>query len=166
MTREHVWDESVGLPTAEAKDWHCKYKVVASRELVADATQRGNTIIDVEMEGFDDYVYLILQAHDNFEDIGEDREKPAAGAGEVEVQQQFRVKTGSRFIIPAEQDVLITFAPVSNGDGIPKTSRGASIAIRAVYRRAVACEESHAEGVTHVLRPGQEACAPKVVKEP
>ena len=46
---------------------------MADRELVADPTTLGKTIIDIEMQGFDNYVFLILQAHNSFKDIKDDK---------------------------------------------------------------------------------------------
>jgi hypothetical protein len=39
------------------------------------------------------------------------------------------VKNGQRFVIPAEYDILITFAPISNDDGSILTNKGGFIKI-------------------------------------
>jgi hypothetical protein len=54
------------------------------------------------MEGFDNYVYLILQAHNYFKDVMDEEGKLSNINQGEDVQQYYQVKNGSRFIIPGE----------------------------------------------------------------
>ena len=154
--REYRWDDTQSLPAQEAADWHCKYQVTAGPELASDQGKGGHIVIDVEMEGFDNYVYLILQAHNQFNDIQDEQPVPGASdTDEAEVQRYYPAKHGSRFIVPGEQDALIAFAPVSNNDGTQGTSQGGRISIKAVYRHSLSAVEWNGEDVQYVPRPGE-----------
>ncbi len=95
--------------------------MVLNQSFVKDINLTGNTIIDIWIQGFDNYVYIILQKHDLFNDITK-KDKNV-------VQKSMLVKNGQRFVIPAEYDILITFAPISNDDGSILTNKGGFIKI-------------------------------------
>ena len=79
VVRVQEWPSYERLPTSNAENWYCKYKVTTRRELIdldrnntndpTNSTSKGHIILQVFMEGFDDYAYMILQAHNFFTDI-------------------------------------------------------------------------------------------------
>lgn len=50
-----------GIPLREAKDWHCKYRVITNDMLLGDTDGVEKIVLDISMKGFDNYVYVILQ---------------------------------------------------------------------------------------------------------
>ena len=120
--REWEWPESMLLPTEDAKDWHCKYKVEVSDKTLRKADgkslnddekenmNQGYLVVDVKMRGFENDAYLILQSHDDFVDVKEDQ-------SEDEKQRVVAIEDGVKYILPGEMDALITFAPIGNSEG-------------------------------------------------
>ncbi len=39
VSREYNWSEDILLPTQEAKDWHCKYKIEVDTDLIQKLTK-------------------------------------------------------------------------------------------------------------------------------
>lgn len=69
VVRTQVWPEYERLPTTSAENWYCKYKINTRRDLIelnsnksdpTNSTSKGRIILQVFMEGFDDYAYMIL----------------------------------------------------------------------------------------------------------
>ena len=58
-TREFNWD--VAVPTSEAKDWNCKYRVMSDEKLLGGVGEEEKTVLDFTLTRFDDYVYVIIQ---------------------------------------------------------------------------------------------------------
>lgn len=66
-----------------------------------------------------------------------------------------KISNGKKYILPAEQDVLITFAPFSNNDGSSKVNKGGRFAVKATYKVDVKKEEKQDKNTENVLRPGE-----------
>ena len=102
------------MPNRKASTWNCKYKITTSRSLVdypdSEAHLRGYHIVEVEMYGFDEEVYVISMPYKQFYDF--DPAEPNKTEGRV-----LKAEFGSKFIVPAEDDVMISFAPVGNKEG-------------------------------------------------
>lgn len=67
IRRHHSWKttKSNGLkfPTEQAREWHCKYRIHAERDVVRallNIRQPGYIMVDLTLEGFDEFVYLIV----------------------------------------------------------------------------------------------------------
>lgn len=86
VIRTQSWPEYERLPTASAENWYCKYKVMTRRDMIdldrnntndptnSTVKDKGRIILQVFMEGFDDYAYMILQAHNFFTDIKDNQD--------------------------------------------------------------------------------------------
>jgi len=65
------------LPTLEAEDWNCKYKVAISDKLkstlAASNTKLGYIMVQVEQYGFDDDVAIIVEPNDKFYGLEDSR---------------------------------------------------------------------------------------------
>lgn len=79
IKREYTWKTSTtnGLkfPTEVASEWHCKYRIHADRDVVRsllNIPQPGYIMVDLTLEGFDEFVYFIVQRHGKFKDITPD----------------------------------------------------------------------------------------------
>jgi len=57
FTREYSWPGIV--PDPEAEGWYCKYRVLVKDSLLEEVTS-DKIILDVVMDGFDDYAVIIL----------------------------------------------------------------------------------------------------------
>ena len=101
--REHKWTSII--PTKDAINWHCKYYVKAEEGL---AGQGGYVYIEAEQYGFMGDVYLIVQPRGQFYDFS--IENPVN-----DVTKVFKAQFGSKFLVPAEYDSLISFAPIKRG---------------------------------------------------
>ena len=104
--RGYLWAQTV--PSPDAPDWHCKYRVRAARGLVASENEdeRGYIYVQVEPYGFDEDVFLIIQPYKRFCDYSNDN--PGT------ITQVLPATFGRNFYIPAEYEVLISFAPLGN----------------------------------------------------
>ena len=68
----------------------------------------------------------------------------------------FQVKSGQKYIVPSERDVLISFAPVSNDDGTFENSPRGQIEISAIlYREPKNITQKADPGIINVKRPGE-----------
>ena len=76
-------------------------------------------IIDINFEGFDNFVSLIFQKLDDLD--GTEHES------DEDIQQEYPAENGSTFILPGEYDVIIMFAPQSNNDETTLVNNGGSI---------------------------------------
>ena len=64
-------------------------------------------------------------------------------------------KSGQRFIVPAEYDVLVDFSPAANSNGTKEISEYASIQIEAQYFKEIDIEVRASESAHNVFRPGE-----------
>jgi len=105
VTREHKWTKYV--PTSAARDWHCKYHISAIPSLISSETEemRGYLYIESEQYGFDEEMYVIIQPKGQFFDFS--IENPVN-----DITKVYKGYFGRKFLIPAEFDVLIYFAPI------------------------------------------------------
>ena len=67
----------------------------------------------------------------------------------------FSVKTGQKFIIPAERDILISFAPVSNDDGSVETSPIGFIQVITRLIQVPKVEDKTGPDVINILGPDE-----------
>ena len=103
--REHKWTKYV--PTSAARDWHCKYHVSAAPSLITSEVpeMRGYLYLEGEQYGFDEELYIIVQPQGQFFDFS--IENPVN-----DITKVYKGYFGRKFLIPAEFDVLIYFAPI------------------------------------------------------
>jgi hypothetical protein len=107
LMKEHPFKLTV--PTADAASWHCKY-IIQSEDSIAtaDVATRGYTYLETEQYGFDDNVIVIVQPRGkyypfNFRSQTNNPDK---------MSKVFKAQFGRKFLIPAEYDILIDFAPI------------------------------------------------------
>lgn len=72
---------------------------------------RGYIFLQVEQYGFDEEVLLIVQEHGKFRDY------QLANNATDKITRVYKVHFGSRFYIPAEYDLLISFEPLKAASG-------------------------------------------------
>jgi hypothetical protein len=108
LMKEHPF--KVAVPTTAAASWHCKY-IITSEDSLATAAlaTRGYTYIETEQYGFDDNVIVIVQPRAkyypfNFRSQTNNPDK---------MTKVFKAQFGRKFLIPAEYDILIDFAPIA-----------------------------------------------------
>ena len=120
--REHAWNQDI--PDSSATSWNCKYLIMTDRALVSSAnvSARGYTFLQVESYGFDEDVYLIVQEHNQYKDY------LVNNLAVDPVTQIYRVYFGSKFYIPAEYDLLLTFEPIKAASNV--TSKMGKIKFR------------------------------------
>ena len=56
------------IPTVEAFDWHCKYRIYANQDLIRNSGKEGYMYLEIEPYGFDEDVYVIIQPYGEFID--------------------------------------------------------------------------------------------------
>lgn len=100
------------VPTTEAKDWHCKLHL-STDEFLPNSTipekDRGYSYIQADGVGFDNDIILIVQPRGKFYDYNF-----MAETNNPEKMSMVRKSfPGAKYIIPAEYDVMIDFAPIS-----------------------------------------------------
>lgn len=66
-TRTFNWTQTI--PSSDAINWHCKYRVVTNELILGGLDGVEKIVLDVTLNGFDEYVYVILQKKDEFIDI-------------------------------------------------------------------------------------------------
>lgn len=106
----HIFDQTSPVG-AEAAAWHCKYGFSTS-EFKPDSTaeaDRGYTYLVAENYGFDNNVIIIVQPRGKFLDFNfrSQTNNPA------KMTKVFKSLYGRKYVIPAEYDVFIDFAPIS-----------------------------------------------------
>lgn len=125
-SKEWVWH--FPLPRSDAANWHCKYKVMANLLFLRPLQPDEKIMLDFTLEGFENSVYLIVQKRYTFVDVHR-------GQSSDEVQRIVTVKHGTRVFIPPEEDVYISFAPISNSDGREMTSMSGKFAFTAQLKK-------------------------------
>lgn len=163
VSREYIWPNTLMLPTEEAKDWHCKYKIEVDPVLIERLTNQskqqnytwgvqpvdqGRLVVEIHMHGFEDYAYIILQHHNFFKDITDKQE-------DDEVQKLLPLRNGMVYVFPGEFDALITFAPKANFNGTQQTNKGGWFIVKATYRLNVNYGSKTGSNVINILRPGE-----------
>ena len=103
----YYWTQAI--PSPDASEWYCKYHISAERDLVnkENPDDRGYIYLEVEPYAFDEDVFIIIQPHKGFYDYNPD-------CPHREVTTVLRATFGSRFLIPAEYDILLSFMPTGN----------------------------------------------------
>lgn len=149
--REFQWN--FGIPLAQAADWHCKYRVIANQLILGNSKPEEKIKLDITMQGFENYMYVILQPKGQFNDVWKNQSTKAR-------QAIYKAEHGARFMIPTDYDVLISFAPVSNNNGIEKTSINGGVSLRAELVDKVKLTDRTQEMAMYttfvnVLRPGE-----------
>ena len=67
---KRIYEWGYDLPTSAAKDWNCKYKINADRGLIDDPSfEKAKIYVEINFQGFDNYVFLILQEHNMFRNV-------------------------------------------------------------------------------------------------
>ena len=136
------------VPQAAAMDWHCKYKISPDDAYVSKIVSE-KVLVDIQFFGFDDYVHVILQKRDEFKDVVPDQ--PVE-----DIQAIYVARNGSRFIIPGEYDVIITFAPVANREKTLGTSHGAiTLVVEMRAEEQISDEDRAGVHVIETYRPGE-----------
>jgi len=106
-------------------------------------------LVDIQFFGFDDYVHVILQKRNRFRDVVLDQ--PIE-----DIQAIYVAQNGSRFIIPGEYDVIITFAPVANRERTFGTSHGAiKLVVEMRSDEQISDEDRAGDHVIETYRPGE-----------
>lgn len=104
-TKVHEFNQAV--PTTSARDWHCKYGV-------SNSETSGYTLLIAENYGFDRNVYIIVQPKGKFLDFN----FRSQTNNPEKMTKVFRSSFGRKYLIPAEYDIFIDFAPISYEPGI------------------------------------------------
>jgi hypothetical protein len=107
------------VPTLAATNWHCKYGLTTSAKIpdgTAEAS-RGYVYLAAENFGFDNNIWIIVQPRGKWLDFNarsqtQDPEK---------MTKVFKSVFGRKYVIPAEYDVFIDFAPISYAKGSTQT---------------------------------------------
>lgn len=117
VLREYKWSKYV--PTTAARDWHCKYHISATESLISSEIEefRGYLYVEGEQIGFDEEVYVIIQPRGQFYDF-------SISNPVNDVTKIYRAYFGRKFLIPAEFDVLISFAPIRYEEKAQATTNG------------------------------------------
>lgn len=107
ITTTHPFNMEV--PLLAASTWHCKYGVTAAEVTGATAeADRGYYYLIAEGSGFDDNVIIIVQPRGQYLDFNfrSQTNNPA------KMTKVFKSYYGRKYIIPAEYDIFIDFAPI------------------------------------------------------
>ena len=104
LLKEHLFNLEV--PTLAAASWHCKYHLTSSDEIATAA--EGYIYLEAEQYGFDDNVFVYVQPRGkfypfNFQSQTNNPDK---------MSKIFKSQFGRKFLIPAEYDIMIDFAPI------------------------------------------------------
>lgn len=108
---EHEWAQTVPVGAAAAK-WHCKFGISASDHkptaTIAPADS-GYIYLLAENYGFDNNVIVIVQPRLQWYDFNfrSQTNNPA------KMTKVFKSSFGRKYVIPAEYDIFIDFAPIS-----------------------------------------------------
>ena len=103
------------VPTSSASTWHCKYGVSTS-DYKPDGTassDMGYTYLVAENYGFDNNVIVIVQPRGKFYDFN----FRSQTNNPEKMTKVFKSKFGRKYLIPAEYDIFIDFAPISYAKG-------------------------------------------------
>ena len=107
-TQSHIF--STQVPTAAAASWHCKYGLKTTTK-VPDGTaseSRGYYYFLAESYGFDKNVVVIVQPRGKFLDFN----WRSQTSNPDRMTKVFLSQYGRKYIIPAEYDIYIDFAPI------------------------------------------------------
>jgi hypothetical protein len=108
LIKEH--DFKFEVPTLTAAKWHCKYHLTSEDAIAtAEVASIGYTYLETEQYGFDNNVIVIVQPRGmyypfNFRSQTNNPEK---------MTKVYKAQFGRKFLIPAEYDIFIDFAPIS-----------------------------------------------------
>jgi hypothetical protein len=99
------------VPTTAAASWHCKYGVTSSTKIpdgTAEAS-RGYIYLIAESYGFDNNVIVIVQPRGKYLDFN----FRSQTTDPERMTKVFKSYFGRKYLIPAEYDVYLDFAPIS-----------------------------------------------------
>lgn len=105
VEREHIWDFET--PTLDAKNYFCKYHIQVDDALIsgdADA-DKGLIYLEGEQYGFDEEVFVYVQPKGQWENFSSTNKVN-------DITTIYRAFFGRKFLIPAEYDVMVSFAPI------------------------------------------------------
>lgn len=111
--RNYDWNFRVPDPNY---NFHCKYQISVSyaikKKQMEEKGSLGYIMVQTEQNGFDESVNIIIQPKNNnktvFTNYVKDQDKT------IDSMVYENVPFSKRFFIPAEYEVLISFAPVRN----------------------------------------------------
>ena len=97
----------MSVPTLNAKNFHCKFKIFASDEIVSKQNEQdiGHIYIEGEQYGFDEEVFVFVQPRGEWDNYSS--QNPVN-----DITTIYKAYFGRKFLIPAEYDVMISFAPI------------------------------------------------------
>lgn len=107
------------VPTSQAAPWHCKYGISTS-DFKPDGTataDMGYTYLIAENYGFDNNVIVIVQPRGKFLDFN----FRSQTNNPEKMTKVFKSTFGRKYLIPAEYDIFIDFAPISFTKGTDQT---------------------------------------------
>lgn len=106
-----VFDFPFTVPDSSASTWHCKYGLTTSTKIPAGTADdaKGYYYLVAENYGFDNNVIIIVQPRGEYLDFNfrSQTNNPA------KMTKVFKSFFGRKYVIPAEYDVFIDFAPIS-----------------------------------------------------
>lgn len=100
-----MWNQEV--PTLNAKNFYCKFKIFASEEITSKASEQdiGHIYIEGEQYGFDEEVFVFVQPKGQWVDY-------SSRSPVNDITTIYKAYFGRKFLIPAEYDVMVSFAPI------------------------------------------------------
>ena len=139
------------MPSAAAAEFNCKYIIRSTRQFfygLNDTKDYGYIHLTIEQYGFDEDVYVIVMPYLKFVDNTHNFDHSES--------KVFKSKFGSNYLIPAENDILISFAPVAKTNSTElATSPTGKIRLKAQYQLN-ATEEQWYDGYTIIaFREGE-----------
>jgi len=107
------------VPNTEARDWHCKYGISTSefKPTGTASADMGYTYLIAENYGFDNNVIVIVQPRDKFLDFN----FRSQTNNPEKMTKVFKSTFGRKYLIPAEYDIFLDFAPISFAKGTDQT---------------------------------------------
>lgn len=116
------------VPYEGAEDIRCKYVVKPGANLPGKST--GYIYLEIETYGFDEDVFVIIQPEGKYQNY--------VASSSSRSPQVLKGRFGSKFYIPADNDVLMLFAPVRNiGDQVGVVSQSGKFKMRTSFNATV-----------------------------